>query len=80
MRYHPDIPAKPTQIAEISTSTAPTPTNPTDVDETGLSAENAIGIPDPVAASYSLKREDKTARDYAEQTTAENTNKAHNAD
>ena len=79
-RYPPDMPTKPSQNTEISSSEAPTPTNPTDVDDRGLSVENAISVPDSVAASGSLERLVETARDYASQATAENTNKAYAKD
>lgn len=43
-------------------------------------AGEAIGVPDVVAGSGSLDRLVDTARDYARQATAENTNTAYNAD
>lgn len=74
-----DSPKRP----EILSSEAPTPTNPADVDDRTLSVpavENAISVPDSVASSSSLERLVETARGYAEQATAENTNKAYKAD
>lgn len=71
---------KPSESAEISSSEPPTPTNPADVDDSDRSGKNAISVPDSVAASGSLERLVETAREFAEQSTAENTNKAYKAD
>lgn len=70
----------PREKAEISSSKACTPANPAQLDERGRSSENAITVPDSVAASGSLERLVETARGYAEQATAENTNKAYKKD
>ena len=73
----------PTETDEKSSSEPPSPTNPPDVDERTRSvavSENAISVPDSVAASGSLERLVETARGYAEQATAENTNKAYKKD
>jgi len=74
------MPSKSLQKAEKSSSEAPAPANPADIDERGRTPENAISVPDSVAASGSLERLVETARDYASQATAGNTNKAYRAD
>lgn len=82
-RYPPDMPTKSSETDEKSSSEPPSPTNPPDVDERTRSvavSENAISVPDSVAASGSLERLVETARGYAEQATAENTNKAYKKD
>lgn len=79
-RYPPDMSKNPREKAEISSSKACTPANPAQLDERGRSSENAITVPDSVAASGSLERLVETARGYAEQATAENTNKAYKKD
>ena len=79
-RYPPDMPSEAPKKAEISSSEAPTPSDPAQIDERDHTTENAISVPDSVAASGSLKRLVETARGYAEQATAENTKKAYKAD
>jgi len=77
------MPTKSSETDEKSSSEPPSPTNPPDVDERTRSvavSENAISVPDSVAASGSLERLVETARGYAEQATAENTNKAYKKD
>ena len=69
-----------TEKAENSSSKAPTLSIDHEVDERERSAENAIALPDSVAASGSLERLVDQARDYASQATAENTNKAYARD
>ena len=59
-----------------SRSMPPAPLNEHEVDE----SDQAISIPEDVAASGSLKQLVETARNFAEQATAENTNKAYKAD
>lgn len=78
--YPPDMPTNDNDIAEKSSAEAPTPANLADVDENGRSSENAISLPDSVAASGSLERLVDQARNYASQATAENTNKAYAKD
>ena len=56
---------------------APSPNRDGERDTT---ANKAIGVPTPVAGSGSLDRLVDTARDYARQATAENTNTAYKAD
>lgn len=68
------------QKAEILSSQTPTPTNPAHVDDKDRANENAISVPDSVAASGSLERLVDQARDYASQATAKNTNKAYKKD
>ena len=68
---------------EISSSDTPAPTNPAQLDEKTHSvavSENAISIPDSVVGSSSLERLVDTARDYARQATADNTNLAYKKD
>lgn len=71
-----DSPKKP----EILSLQGDTSTNAADIDENDRSAENIIRVPDSVAQSSSLERLVDTARDYARQATAENTNKAYAKD
>ncbi|WP_108816657.1 tyrosine-type recombinase/integrase [Loktanella sp. Alg231-35] len=61
-------------------SAPPAPSNAAQGDERGRASEKTIQIPDSVAASGSLERLVETARGYAEQATAENTNKAYAKD
>ena len=70
----------PTEKAENSSSKAPTLSIDHEVDERERSAENAIALPDSVAASGSLERLVDQARDYASQAMADNTNKAYAKD
>ena len=79
-RYPPDMSTKPSKNAEISSSEAPALINLDELDERDRSSENSISVPDSVAPSGSLERLVETARGYAEQATAENTNKAYMAD
>ncbi|KIC44865.1 tyrosine-type recombinase/integrase, partial [Tateyamaria sp. ANG-S1] len=72
--------SKPPQNSEISRSAAPAPPDPAHNDESHHPSETAISLPDSVAASGSLERLVETARGYAEQARAENTNKAYKAD
>lgn len=65
---------------EKSSSEPPTPANAAQLDERDHPTENSISVPDSVAASGSLERLVETARGYAEQATAENTNKAYAKD
>lgn len=65
---------------EKSSSTSISTSNAHEDDERDRSAENSISVPDSVAASGSLERLVETARGYAEQATAENTNKAYAKD
>ncbi len=66
--------------AEISSAAAPAPSLDHEDDDRGRSAQNAIALPDFVAASGSLERLVGQARDYAAQATAENTNLAYKKD
>jgi len=79
-RYSPDMPSDTPKNTEILSSETPTPTNPAQDDEKERSAENTNSVPNSVAASGSLERLVETARGYAEQATADNTNKAYKAD
>lgn len=79
-RYTPDMSSEPTHKAEILSSKAPSPSIPAQDDERDRSTEKTISVPDSVAVSGSLERLVETARGYAEQATAENTNKAYKAD
>lgn len=72
--------SKPPKNAEISRSEAPAPPDPAQRDESADPPEDAISLPASIAASGSLERLVETARGYAEQATAENTNKAYKAD
>ncbi len=72
--------SKPPQNTEISRSEAPAPPDPSQRDESDHVSKTAISLPDSVAASGSLEHLVETARGYAEQATAENTNKAYKAD
>ena len=74
------MPSDTAKNTEISSSEAPNPTIPDQDDERDRSTQNAISVPDSVAVSSSLEHLVETARDYAEQATAENTNKAYKAD
>jgi len=74
------MPSQTPKKTEISSSAAPTPASAAQDDESERSSENAINLPDSVAASGSLERLVETARDYASQATAENTNKAYAKD
>jgi integrase len=65
---------------EKSSSSSISTSNAHEDDERDRSAENSISVPDSVAASGSLERLVETARDYAEQATAENTNAAYKQD
>ncbi|MFG5382788.1 tyrosine-type recombinase/integrase [Yoonia sp. R2-816] len=65
-------------MAGKSSSEPPAPSSDAQVDENEESRTNAI--PDSVAASGSLEQLARTARDFAAQATAENTNKAYKAD
>ena len=78
--YATDMPKKPSQNDEKSRAAPPAPANADKRDEGDRPAENAISVPNSVAASGSLERLVETARDYAAQATAENTNKAYLAD
>ncbi len=74
------MPTKPSQNSEKSSPEAPALVNLDELDERDSSEENAISVPVLIASSGSLERLVETARDYAEQATAENTNKAYLAD
>ena len=63
-------------MAEKSRADPPAPSSDAQRDDRG----RAISVPNSVAASGSLERLAETARDYAAQATAENTNKAYLAD
>ncbi len=78
--YPANMPIKPSQNDERSRADPAAPANADQRDEGDRSVENAIGVPASVAASGSLERLVETARDYAAQATAENTNKAYLAD
>ena len=54
--------------------------NPSETCNTNRSADNAIGVPEGVAASGSIERLVESARSYAKNATAENTNKAYAGD
>jgi integrase len=78
--YPSDMTAKPNKNTEISSAEAPAPANIAGIDENDHVSETEIALPDSVAASGSLEQLVKTARDYASQATAENTNKAYAKD
>lgn len=78
--YSPDMPTDEHENTEKSSSEPPTPANAAQLDERDHPTENSISVPDSVAASGSLERLVETARGYAEQATAENTNKAYAKD
>lgn len=74
------MPSDKPENSEKSTSEAPALVILDELDESDHSSQNAISVPDTVAPSGSLERLVETARGYAEQATAENTNKAYKAD
>lgn len=72
---NPDLPE-----AEISSSAAHSTLIDAPLDDTHRVMDTNIAIPDKVAGSGLLERLVETARDYASQATAENTNKAYKKD
>ena len=66
--------------AQKSSSAALSTSNAHGDEERDRSVENSISVPDSIAASGSLERLVETAQSYAEQATAENTNKAYAKD
>ncbi|WP_299083199.1 tyrosine-type recombinase/integrase [uncultured Ruegeria sp.] len=78
--YSLEMVTKQRKAVEISSSEAPAPTNPAPLDERDRSSGSTTTVPDSVVSSSSLERLVETARDYAEQATAENTNAAYKQD
>ena len=74
--YHTNM----VQNDEKSTSNSITPPSPDEDDDTARLSSREIAVPDAVASSGSLEALVDTARDYARQATADNTNLAYKKD
>lgn len=74
------MPTDEQENTEKSSSASLSTSNAQEDDDRDRSAENSISVPDSVVGSGSLERLVETARGYAEQATAENTNKAYAKD